>query len=262
MKNNIHTQDTDRQEIDHFSKDAKEWWNEKGPFAPLHRMGPARLRYIKTQICTHFNRKYENMKAFEGLTFLDIGCGGGLVCEPMARLGAAVTGVDADPVAIETAINHAEQAGLDIKYINGAAEDLLSSFESPPQAGGNRREHDIVLALEIIEHVNDPAKFVETCAGLVKPGGLVIFSTLNRNLKSFALGIVAAEFILRWVPRGTHSWKKFIRPSELARWSRAAGLKPGDISGLVFDPLKNEFKISNTDIDVNYFLTAQKEQTE
>jgi 2-polyprenyl-6-hydroxyphenyl methylase/3-demethylubiquinone-9 3-methyltransferase len=235
----------DAREIEHFSKDAGQWWDENGPFAPLHRLNPARMGYIKEQICRHYDLDQNAMNALSGLSVLDIGCGGGLVSEPLARMGAKVTGIDPDPVAIATAQDHAEISGLAIDYQNKAAEDI-------------KKTYDVVLALEIIEHVAAPEDFVRTCAKLVRPGGLVIFSTLNRTPKSFALGIVAAEYILRWVPRGTHSWRKFIKPSELARAARSAGLKPMDISGMMFHPLKNDFQISKTDIDVNYFLTTGK----
>jgi len=233
----------DEREIHHFSGDAHRWWDENGPFAPLHKLNPVRVSYIKQMICAHFERDYNDLNALDGLSALDIGCGGGLVCEPMARMGADVTGADADPQAIETAKEHATSQGLSIRYLNKPAEEIGETF-------------DIVLALEIIEHVADPAHFVESCAKLLKPGGLIIFSTLNRTPKSFALGIVAAEYILRWVPKGTHQWKKFIRPSELARLVRQTGLKPSNISGLTLNPITGEFQISNSDLDVNYFLAA------
>ena len=236
----------DQKEIQQFSKDAGRWWDENGPFAPLHRLNPVRLAYIKEQICKHYDRAEKDLKALNGLRILDIGCGGGLVCEPLARMGGTVSGADADAVAIETARTHAKESGLDIDYINAPAEEIDRKF-------------DVVLALEIIEHVENPQGFVESVSKLCKPDGLVIFSTLNRNPKSFLLGIIAAEHILRWVPQGTHSWKKFIRPSELSRMARAAGLKADDIRGLIFNPLKNEFALSKNDLDVNYLLTLKKD---
>lgn len=235
----------DTQEIENFSKDADAWWDENGPFKPLHRLNPVRISYIKAQICGHFGRDEQSLKALEKLDILDVGCGGGLVCEPLARLGATVTGADADAAAIDVAKKHAEDHGLKIEYLNKPAEEIDQQF-------------DVVLALEIIEHVKNPQDFVSSISKLVKPGGLVIFSTLNRNPKSFLLGIVAAEYILRWVPRGTHSWKKFIRPSELAKMARAAGFEPHDITGLMFNPLANEFKLSKSDLDVNYLLSCRK----
>lgn len=264
------THSVDQSEIQQFSKDSKRWWDEDGPFRPLHRLNPVRLSYIKSQICAHFERDMADLKALKGLDILDIGCGGGLVCEPLARLGGKVSGVDADAQAIAVAKTHAAEQGLDINYIHGSSEDLLSSsFRRKPESSaakekdpGLRRDddggYDIVLALEIIEHVTDPAAFVQSVSQLVKPGGLAIFSTLNRNPKSFLMGIVAAEYILRWVPKGTHHWKKFIKPSELARYARHSGLTPDTLSGIIYEPVKNEFALSKNDLDVNYLLSAKK----
>ena len=239
------TNSVDQKEIQQFSKDSDQWWDEKGPFAPLHRLNPVRLSYIKAQICEHFGRDLKALDAYNGLDILDVGCGGGLVCEPLARLGANATGADADAQAIEVAKAHAKENGLSIAYENKPAEALDKKF-------------DVVLALEIIEHVSDPVEFVASISNLVKPGGLVIFSTLNRNPKSFLLGIVAAEYVLRWVPTGTHSWKKFIKPSELSRYARAASIKPHNITGLIYNPVSDVFSLSKTDIDVNYLLSAKK----
>lgn len=234
-----------KREIEHFSKDSARWWDESGPFKPLHALNPVRLGYIKEQICAHFGKESLSLTPFTGLKILDIGCGGGLVCEPLARLGATVSGADADQQAIDFAKAHAEQSGLKIEYLNKPAEEIKTKF-------------DVVLALEIIEHVEDPAAFVASVSALVKPNGLVIFSTLNRTGKSYALGILAAEYLLQWVPQGTHSWKKFVKPSELSRYARAAGLSPQNMSGLIFNPLKNAFALHNSDLDVNYLLTATK----
>ena len=238
------TNSVDQQEIQQFSKDSSHWWDESGPFAPLHRLNPTRMSYIKQQICTHYDRDVNRLDALNGLDILDIGCGGGLVCESLARLGGNVTGADADAQAVEVAKVHAKESGLKIKYENKPAEDIKKQF-------------DVVLALEIIEHVKNPAEFVSSVSKLLKPGGLVIFSTLNRNPKSFLLGIVAAEYILRWVPKGTHSWNKFIKPSELSRYARNTGLTPQNITGLIYNPVKDVFSLSKTDIDVNYFLTCK-----
>lgn len=223
------------EEIEHFAKDSSRWWDESGPFAVLHRLNPVRMRYITGQIGRKPN----------GLKILDIGCGGGLVCEPLARLGAIVTGIDADGQAIGVAREHAAVQDLDVNYICGAVEN-------------QKGKYDIVTALEIVEHVADMKRFVEGAAKLCKPGGLMIFSTLNRTPKSFALGIVAAEYILRWVPRGTHRWKQFIRPGELAAALRACGCEVADIRGYGFNPLSGDFELFDNDVSVNYFLTARK----
>lgn len=230
-------------EIDHFSKDSDKWWDSKGPFAPLHKMNPVRLEYIKGQICQRFARDMTDLKALKDLSVLDVGCGGGLICEPMSRMGAEVTGLDADAQAIDVAVAHAAKEGLDVTYRNNAVEDISEQY-------------DVVLALEIIEHVADPAYFVKTCLERVKPGGLIIFSTLNRTIKSFALGKVAAEYILRWVPTGTHNWKQFVTPAELSRAIRSHSVQPQDITGVVYDPLCDKFNLSKSDVSINYFLSA------
>lgn len=239
---------TDEAEVGRFSQIAHEWWDEGGKFRPLHKLNPVRLRYVREQVCGHLGLDKSGLRPFRGLQVLDVGCGGGLVAEPLARLGARVTGLDASAETIKVARLHAQQSGVDVDYICGAAEDLA----------GQKKKYDVVTALEIVEHVADVPEFVSACATLVKPGGLLIMSTLNRTGKSFALGIVAAEYILRWVPRGTHSWKKFLRPSELSRQVQLQGLETVDISGLVFDPLRDEFSLSSRDLDVNYLLTARK----
>ena len=240
----------DRQEIQNFSKDSGDWWDANGPFAVLHRLNHVRLRYIKEQICNHFGRDVDGFDSYQGLEILDIGCGGGLICEPVARLGGVVTGIDADGQAIQVARTHALDSGLadNITYRDDTT-DILVHEECL---------FDVVLALEVIEHVSHPEQFVREAFALCKPGGLVIFSTLNRNPKSYALGIVAAEHVLGWVPRGTHSWKKFVKPSELTRFAREQGGIVDDLCGLAFNPFKNEFHMAPRDLDVNYFLTARK----
>lgn len=240
-----------RQEIENFAKDADKWWDEDGPFAPLHRINPVRLKYIHDEITAHFSKDDE--KLFKKLKILDVGCGGGLVCEPMARLGGNrggnITGIDADETAISVAKSHAEEQNLKITYKNTTAEELLKK-----EHGG----YDVVLVLEIVEHVANVEEFVKTCVDLCRPGGLIIFSTLNRTAKSFALGIVAAEYILRWVPRGTHNWKQFLKPSEMARYIHKCNATQIGQKGLIYSPLEMDFKLSDKDFDVNYFITAEK----
>lgn len=238
----MHT--VDAKEIGNFAKDSSHWWDENGPFKPLHRLNPVRLAYIKEQIVG----ETQSLRPYEGLSILDIGCGGGLVCEPMARLGADVTGIDADANAIEVARQHASDGGLDIAYKAASSEQLVKE----------KIRFDVVLALEIVEHVADVDIFVRHCVDLCKPGGVIVFSTLNRTAKSFILGKVAAEYILGWVPKGTHDWKKFLKPSELASAVRTAGGAVSNIEGMVFDPITGDFKRSSRDMDVNYFMTATK----
>lgn len=234
----------DSEEIERFTKMADEWWDEGGKFKPLHRLNPTRIGYIKEQITGHFKDGIENK------SLLDIGCGGGLVAEPMARLGANVTGIDAGEKNIEAAKIHAKRSGLDINYQYTTAEDL---------AGNNAGKYDIVLALEIIEHVADIPGFVKMCTKLLKPGGLIIFSTINRTPKSYALAIIGAEYILRWLPRGTHDWKKFVRPSELCRHLRDENMLISSMTGIVMHPVTFEWRLDPKDLNVNYFISATKE---
>ncbi len=237
----------DPAEISRFARDSDRWWDESGPFRPLHRLNPVRLSYIRDTTVAHFDLNQGGLNPLKGLNILDIGCGGGLVCEPLARMGAHVTGIDADERAIATAKQHAESGGLSINYQCATPETL--------RAG---RLFDVVTALEIVEHVTDRDIFVSSCAALCKPGGLVIFSTLNRSAKSLALGVVAAEYILKWVPRGTHDWRKFVKPSELARSLRQSGLFPKIQKGIIFSILNGEFELSDDDFDVNYMMVAVK----
>ena len=237
-----------QKEIAQFAKDSSNWWDEDGPFKPLHRLNPVRLSYIKEQICDARALDRQSLKPFKGLSILDIGCGGGLISEPMARLGADVTGIDADRNAIAVAADHAKLSGLGITYKATSTDELVKTKE----------RYDVVLALEIAEHVDDVDKFVHDCVDLCKSTGIIVFSTLNRTPKSFLLGKVAAEYILGWVPQGTHDWKKFIKPSELAKAVRNAGGEVISTEGMVFDPVRGEFKRSANDLAVNYFIAVRK----
>lgn len=233
-------------EIAQFSGLAGDWWNPAGALRPLHKLNPCRIAYVRDQIRTHGLGQAGGRQALKGVSVLDVGCGGGLLTEPLARLGADVTGLDASGAAINEARRHAGLSGLDINYREGSVEDL---------ARGAQR-YDVVTALEIVEHVADLDVFLQACARLLKPKGLLILSTLNRTPKSFLLGIVAAEYVLRWVPRGTHSWKKFLRPSELVRKLEAERLTTIDLTGIVYHPLRDEFALSKDDLSTNYMLAA------
>ena len=235
----------DAEEVARFSALAEEWWDEKGPMAPLHRLNPVRLGYVRDQIAGHFGRETRTSSTLKGLRILDVGCGGGLVSEPLARMGAEVTGIDPSPEIIAAARLHAGEGGLAIDYRATTAEALLAAGE----------RFDAVLILEVVEHVADVAAFVATIAGLVKPGGLVVASTINRTLKAFALAIVGAEYLLRWLPRGTHSYDKLVTPSELAAAFRSAGLMPVDETGVMYIPIADRWRLTS-DTDVNYMMTA------
>ena len=235
----------DAAEVERFAAIAPEWWNENGAFRPLHRLNPARIEYLRDRLAAHFARDIKTRAPFTGLALLDIGCGGGLICEPMARLGFAVSGIDADATALAVARDHAQAQGLGIDYGDDDAEDLAA--RAP--------RFDAVLALEVVEHAADPALFVATAAGLVKPGGALILSTINRTPKAYAAAIIGAEYLLRWLPRGTHEYRKFRRPSELARDVRAAGLSVGDITGLGYDPWRDRWQ-QTRDLGINYLLFA------
>jgi len=237
----------DQSEVERFSRIASEWWDPHGKFRPLHKLGPARLAFIRDALLRHFERPSGGLKSLAGLRLLDIGCGGGLICEPLARLGAMVTGLDPSPENIAAARAHAEGGGLSIDYRAARVEDLA----------GEGAGFDAVLCLEVVEHVPDPQAFIAECARLVRPGGLMVLSTLNRTIKSYALAIVAAEYVLGWLPRGTHQWERFVTPDELDRFVRAAGLGPSRFEGLVFDPFRDEWRLS-PDTDVNYMASAAR----
>ena len=237
----------DAEEVARFARLARDWWDPKGPFRPLHRINPVRLTYIRDQLCQGFDRHATEAKSLAGLKILDMGCGGGLVCEPLARLGAEVTGIDPGSEGIEAARAHAAAAGLEIRYEAEEARALAARNET----------YDAVLVLEVVEHVPDVPGFLATVAPLVRPGGLVILSTLNRTLKAYALAIIGAELILRWLPVGTHQWQRFVKPEELAGALDAAGLTLTDTTGMIYDPLADEWRLGR-DIDVNYFATATR----
>ena len=236
------TSSVDTAEVAKFEAMAAEWWDPEGKFKPLHMMNPVRLDYITRQIAAEFGRDLKAARPFEGLRLLDIGCGGGLLSEPMARLGAEVVGADAAERNIPVARVHAEAQDLPIDYRHTTAEALVAGGES----------FDVVLAMEIVEHVADPAAFVATCHALLRPGGLMIASTINRNAKSFMAAIVGAEWVMRWLPKGTHDWAKFITPEELAGMIARAGLDPVDRKGFVFNPVSWQWSISDRDLSVNY----------
>jgi 2-polyprenyl-6-hydroxyphenyl methylase / 3-demethylubiquinone-9 3-methyltransferase len=240
-------QTLDRDEVARFAKLAHEWWDANGPFKPLHRINPTRLTYIRDQLCRKFGRDKKAAASLGGLSVLDIGCGGGLVAEPLARLGAEVTGIDPAAETIEAAKAHAKGARLDITYRAATAEQLA----------GEGLAFDAVLLLEVVEHVPDVPQFLKAVAALVKPGGVMVLSTINRTFKAYALVIIGAELILRWLPTGTHNWARFVTPDELRSALRAAGLTPTDVTGMVYNPLADEWRLAR-DSDVNYFATAMR----
>ena len=237
----------DDEEVARFSAMADEWWDPAGKFEPLHKFNPVRLGYIRDRLCAHFGRDPRSLTALDGLTILDVGCGGGLISEPLARMGATVTGIDASAQNIGTARAHAERTGVDIDYRCTTAEDLCAAGEA----------FDVVLSLEVVEHVADVDLFLTSCAALLRDGGAMTLATLNRTPKAFMFGIVGAEYVMRWLPRGTHNWKKFVRPSELARGLRPGGVHVADISGLTFDMLADDWQITG-DVSVNYILFGVK----
>lgn len=238
----------DPDEVARFTAQAASWWDEDGPFRPLHRLNPVRLAYIRDGLCAHFGWDPEPLRPLVGRDVVDIGCGGGLICEPLRRLGAAVTGIDASADSIEVASRHAAASGLDIVYRQATPETLAAEG----------RSFDAVINMEVIEHVDDIDAFLEACTALVRPGGAMMLSTLNRTLKSFALGKVAAEYVLGWVPVGTHDWRRFVKPSELARGLRRHGMRMTDLKGMVYAPQGETWRLSR-DVGVNYAAMAVKD---
>ncbi len=233
----------DEENLREFTSRADQWWDLEGAFKPLHDLNPVRIDFILSEISKAFNLE---SKAFETLSILDVGCGGGLVTEPLARTGAVITGLDAGVENITVAESHAREEGLDIQYVCSPLESFFPD-----------KLFDVVIALEIVEHVSCVDTFITNCFRVLKPNGIVIFSTLNRTAKSFVLGIVAAEYILRWVPRGTHSWEQFLKPSELARSARYAGGTPKTLKGMAYHPFLKRWSLSDN-CEVNYFFVTQK----
>jgi 2-polyprenyl-6-hydroxyphenyl methylase / 3-demethylubiquinone-9 3-methyltransferase len=245
MAGNRHASSVDPAEVERFSRHAADWWNPRGTMAPLHKFNPVRLGYIRDQAAARFDRDPKKLDCLKGLRMLDVGCGGGILSEPLARLGARVVGVDPAEDNIAAALAHAKETGVDVDYRATTAEELAAKGE----------RFDVVLAMEVVEHVVDVKEFVATCATMVKPGGLLIAATLNRTLKSFALAIVGAEYVLRWLPRGTHQWEKFITPEELESAMEKSGLQVIGERGVIYNPFVDRWQLSS-DMDVNYMLVA------
>lgn len=238
----------DPEEVARFSALAAEWWDPKGKFGVLHKFNPVRLAYIREKLCAHFGLGEKLAHPFEGLRILDIGCGGGLICEPMARLGATIVGVDASEKNINTASVHAQEQGLTIDYRATTAEALLAEGET----------FDVVLNMEVVEHVADVDSFVADCAAMVKPGGLMVIATINRTAKAFFMAIIGAERLLRWLPVGTHQYEKLVKPEELANALAPTGMAIIDKAGVTFNPLEDRWKRVPNDLDVNYMVLAAR----
>ncbi len=246
-----HQASVDPREVEQFAKLAARWWDPRGPMAPLHKLNPVRLACIRDRTTEHFGRDANKLGCLKGLRSLDIGCGAGLLTEPLARLGAEMTGIAPAEKNIEAARLHAVETGAVVDYRNTTAETLAAAGE----------QFEVVLAMEVVEHVVHVPSFVATCASLVKPGGLLFAATLNRTLKSFALAIVGAEYVLRWLPRGTHQWDKFVTPEELESAIEATGMAVIGERGVIFNPLANRWQLSS-DMDVNYMLVAARDATQ
>jgi len=247
MAATAHETTVNPEEIARFERDAEAWWDENGSFGPLHRLNPARMTFIRDGLCAHFDRDPTSDRPLTGLRIIDVGCGGGLISEPLARLGADVTAIDAGEQAVGIACTHAGQAGLAIDFRQTTAEDVADGGET----------FDAVVSMEVVEHVADVGQFLRALGALTRPGGAVLLGTINRTLKSLALAKVGAEYILRWVPAGTHDWRQFVKPSELARGLRPQGIEVVELRGLAFDPLTGEWRLGR-DIDVNYLARFAK----
>jgi len=237
----------DSAEVERFSRLAADWWDARGPMAALHKFNPIRLGYIRDKAAARFGRDAKKLDCLKGLRMLDIGCGGGILSEPLARLGAQIVGADPASENIAAAQAHAQESGVAVDYRATTAEALAEAGE----------RFDVVLAMEVVEHVTDVKEFVAVCASMVKPGGLMIAATLNRTLKSFALAIVGAEYLLRWLPRGTHQWDKFVTPNELELAFEQGGLQVTGERGVIYNPFSDRWQLSS-DMDVNYMLVGQR----
>lgn len=235
------------EEIEKFSRMAEDWWNPAGKFKPLHKFNPVRIKYIKDKIAENFSVNENQVKPLQGLNILDIGCGGGLLSVPLTRLGANVTGIDASEKNIKIAKVHAEKEDLQIEYLNTSAEDLAKSG----------RQFDIVLNMEVIEHVADVNSFMQASAQLVKPNGLMLVATINRTAKSYAFAIIGAEYVLRWLPRGTHDWKKFLKPHEIKDQFKKNNIKLIESSGVKYNPIKDNFSLDRN-LDINFMMLGKK----
>ena len=238
----------DPADVARFSAQEAEWWDEKGPFAPLHRFNPARLAFVRDRVGEHFGRNTRTRAPFEGLSLIDVGCGGGLIAEPMRRMGFAVTAIDASSENIGTARAHAEPQGLDIAYRAATVEQMEAEKAGP---------FDVVLTMEVIEHVADPEAFVRTCSRLVAPGGMMIVATLNRTLKGLLLGKFAAEYVLRWVPAGTHDWRQFLKPDEIRAMLAQEPVTVSGPFGLALNPLTGRWS-EGDDVGINYMMVATR----
>ncbi len=243
----LHNRTVAPREVERFDRMAREWWDPQGPMRALHKLNPVRLEYIRDTICVRFGRDPKSPRCLEGLTILDVGCGGGVLSEPLARLGATVTGLDPAPTNIAVAKRHAERSGLAVDYRDETIEAVMARGQT----------FDVVLAMEVVEHVADVEAFVSACCAAVRPGGLLVMATINRTLRAFALAIVGAEYVLGWLPRGTHQWDKFVTPEELLAAIRAGGLTAIERRGVVYNPLADQWVLAR-DTAVNYMVAAER----